>query len=111
MDYLVEKYDSGKPFYPSNDFMIWKEKLSDDNAIPMVTEFSKSKWKSVERASVVIINTRQAELDMMVLPYPECTDGQVLVTWDITDTLLSRSRLVSRSIKLITGAVYTNHTG
>ena len=90
MEYVVAEYDSGKPFYPLNDFIILKEKVSDDNANPIITELSKSKLKSVERASVVIINTRQAELDMIISTYPECTDEQLIISWDITDTSLIR---------------------
>jgi len=106
MDYLVAEYDSGKTFYLLNDFIILKEKVSDDNEIPIVTELPKSKWKSVERASIMIINTRQAELDMIISPYPECRKKQLIISWDITDRVTR-----SRYIKLRTGAVYINHTG
>ena len=100
MEYIVAEYDSGKPFYPLNDFIILKEKVSDDNAIPIVTELSKSKLKSVERASVLIINTRQAELDIIISTYPECTEGELILTL----------QTLSRNIKLNTGAVYIKHT-
>jgi len=106
MDYRVKKYDSGNRSYLLNDFIILQENVADDNKIPIVTELSKSKWKSVERASVVIINTRQAELDMIISPYPECREEQLIISWDITDTSLIRSR----NIKLSRGAVYIKHT-
>jgi len=104
MEYVVAEYDSGKPFYPLNDFILLKEKVSDDNENPIVTELSKSKLKSVERVSVVIINTRQGELDMIIFAYPECTDKELIMTWDPT------LQTLSRNIKLITGAVYIKHT-
>ena len=107
MDYLVEEYASGKPFYPLSDFIILKEKVSDDYAKPTVTELSKSKLKSVEQDSVVIIHTRMATLDITIFTYPECTDRQLTIS-QIVNLPESRS---SGRINISPGSVYNMHTG
>ena len=108
MDYLVEEYASGKPFYPLSDFIILKEKVSDDYAKPTVTELSKSKEKSVEQDTVVIIHTRNATLDMTIFTYPKCTNRTGLTISRIVN--LSES-ISSGKINLSPGSVYIKHTG
>jgi len=46
MDYLVEEYQSMNPLYPSNDFILLKEK---DNTNAIGAEISPSKEKSVDK--------------------------------------------------------------
>ena len=98
LDYVIEEYNAGNPLYPSNDFILVKNKVSDATAKTIVTELSVSKEKSVQQDSVVIINTRNALLDMIIYSYQECaTTGGLTTRWNSA---------TSMHIMLIPGSVY-----
>ena len=103
MDYLVEEYNAGNPLYPSNDFILVKNMVSDETAKTIVTELIVAKEKAVQQDIVVIINTRNAVLDMTISTYQDCAIiGGLTTGW---------SSATSMQITLIPGSVYNKHIG
>ena len=103
MEYLVQEYNAGNPLYHSNDFILVKNKVSDATAKTIVTELAESKGISVQQDIVVIINTRNAVLDMIISTYQECaTTGGLTTRWNSATAM---------HIMLTPGSVYNNHSG